>query len=236
MQRTTLLFFLLLCSNLLTGQPVFSAKKVLTSEIPAAIKYKGKIQEAWKWKDSLGENWFLLTATDIIWIKNNDEQTKQLFAYHYCKKDTGYRLLWKLNDLIQQCPVDIVVESIKGATSITDIDKDGIAETTLLYKLACRGDVSPADMKLIMHEDSVKYALRGSMWSPFISDNPEKAVLPVTEKDVNLETLPGYKGTEEEYFQTYGRYKTEIDFANAPASFLHFARRLWLRYAKESFE
>lgn len=224
------------CFFTAAAQTAFSPQKIKPAGIPNEVKYSGNVVEAWKWKDGLGDNLLILSNTDIIAQENSDEQSKKLYAYQYCRTDTGYRLLWKLVDMIQQCPVDIAVEFIKGSTSITDLDKDGIAETTVLYKLACRGDVSPADMKLILHEDSVKYALRGSMWSPFIADDPSTAKLPVTEKDVNLETLPGYKGTEEEYFKTYGRYKTEKEFAKAPASFLSFARRRWLKYVKESFD
>lgn len=233
MQRVIILFAFSLLPLSPSAQTLTSAK-IAPGELPETIKFKGRAHEVWQWKDSLGENWLILSTTDITY--SNDEQTKQLFAYHYCKKDTGIRLLWKLNDVIQQCPVDIAVEFIKGSTSITDLDKDGIAETTILYKLVCRGDVSPADMKLIMHEDSVKYALRGSMWSPFISDNPEEAVMPITEKDVNLERLQGYKETTEEYFKAYGRYKTEKEFVKAPSSFLIFARRQWLKHVKESFD
>lgn len=235
MDKLVLLFSLLLYWSVIFAQTI-SSEKIKAADFPKAIKIRGKFVEAWKWNDKLGENLLLLSATDITWNANEDEQMIQLFAYQYCKKDTGYKILWKLNDIVEKCPVDIIAEFIKGSASITDLDKNGIAETTVIYKLACRGDVSPADMKLIMHEDSIKYALRGSMWSPYATENPEKAVLPITEKDVNLEKLPGYKGTQEEYFKTYGRYKTEKEFAKAPASFLNFARRQWLRFVKESFD
>jgi hypothetical protein len=235
MVKLVLLFSLLSYGPALFSQTI-SPAKIKAIDVPKTMQFKGKLVEAWKWKDQLGENMLILSATDITWNANEDEQTIQLFAYQYCKKDTGYKLVWKLNDLVEKCPVDIAAEFIKGSTSITDLNKNGIAETTLVYKLACRGDVSPADMKLIMHEDSVKYALRGSMWSPYATEDPGKAKLSITEKDVNLETFPGYKGTQEEYFKTYGRYKTEKEFAKAPASFLNYARRQWLRFAKESFD
>ena len=51
-------------------------------------------------------------------------------------------------------------EFIKNAAVVTDLDQDGIAETTVQYKLACRSDVSPALMKLVMHEGETKYAHR----------------------------------------------------------------------------
>jgi hypothetical protein len=240
MQLLSMSKLILLVSLLLYWPALFSqalsSEKIKATDFPKAIKFRGKFIEAWKWNDKQGENLLLLSATDITWNGNEDEQTIRLFACQYRKKDTGYKILWKLNDIVEKCPVDVTAEFIKGSTSITDLDKNGIAETTVIYKLACRGDVSPADMKLIMYEDTIKYALRGSMWSPYATENPEKTELPVTEKDVDLEKLPGYKGSQEEYFKAYGRYKTEKEFAKAPASFLNFARLQWLRFVKESFD
>jgi len=152
--------------------------------------------------------------------------------FHFVKKDTGYNLVWKISDGERDCPFDITVEFIKGSTKISDLDKDGIAETTVQYKLACRSDVSPAQMKLIMHEDTVKFALRGTMWLK----SSEEDKFTVTEQNVNLDTWQDYKGTDDEWEKLFGRYKTEKEFTKAPASFLNFARRQWLRHVKESFD
>jgi hypothetical protein len=236
MRQINIILAVLFCSLSVVAQNSFSAKKISSRKLSTSIKYKGKLKEAWQWKDSLGMNFLLFSVTDVSWGPDEDEQTIQLFAYHYCKKDSQFQLLWKLNDIVKECPVDIVAEFIKGSTAITDLDSNGIAETTLIYKLACRGDVSPANMKLIMHEDSVKYALRGTMWSPYGNGDTIRSEMQVTEKDVNLEKLPGYKGTDEEYYKLFGRYQTEKDFTNAPKEFLAFARSQWLRYVKESFE
>jgi hypothetical protein len=70
------------------------------------------------------------------------------------------------------------------------------------------------------------------MWNRWVGEN-ETTKYPITEKDVNLETLPGYKGTEQEYDKLYGRYQSEKDFKNAPAEFLIFARQQWLKNAEE---
>jgi hypothetical protein len=231
MFRLSLLLFFATCATIVNGQVSFSAKKL--PQAPSGLKFRGKLQEAWKWKDSLGDNVLILSATDIYWNSGEDASSIQLFAYHYCKKDTGYRVLWRLNDMIENCPVDIKAAFLKGSTSITDLDKDGVAETTVQYRLVCRGDVSPADMKLIMHEDTVKYALRGMMWTPLATADPSNKKLPITEKDVNLETLPGYKGPDDDYDKAFGRYKSERDFLKAPSSFLQFARKQWLKFVVE---
>jgi hypothetical protein len=55
---------------------------------------------------------------------------------------------------------------LPNSLTITDLDGNGIAESTFLYKLGCRSDVSPDRLKLIMHEGKAKYALRGETLIP----------------------------------------------------------------------
>jgi hypothetical protein len=213
-----------------------AATKIKAAALPAEIKFRGKAKEIWQWKDKLGNNILVLSILEPYQAKTKipDEwaYSVELFAVHYVQAGSEYKTLWRLNDLVKECDVDHVADFIKGSTTITDLDKDSIAETKVQYKLACRGDVSPSDMKLIMHEDSLKYALRGSMW--VWAGGDQDSVFRVTEKDVNLEKLPPVK--EEDYEKLFGRYQTEKDFKNAPSSFLVFARKEWLKYAKESFE
>ena len=138
--------------------------KIAATDVPSAITFKGKIQEAWQWKDKLGDN--ILITSYVAPYEHKDEfgqenQSSGLYAFHYLKKDGDYTLLWKMSDGIEDCSVDLTCEFMKGAATVTDLDKNGVAETKVQYALACHGDVSPAYMKLIMHEDTVKYALRG---------------------------------------------------------------------------
>jgi len=213
-----------------------SATRIKAASLPAGIKFRGKATEIWQWKDKLGNNILVLSKVEPYKAKTNasDESAYnvELFAAQYVQAGSVYKTLWRLNDLVKDCELDHTADFIKGATTITDLDKDSIAETKVQYKLACRGDVSPADMKLIMHEDSLKYALRGAMW--VWAGGEQDSVFRVTEKDVNLEKMPPVK--EEEYEKLFGRYQTEKDFKNAPSSFLVFARKEWLKHAKEKFD
>jgi hypothetical protein len=205
-------------------------------DIPATIKLKGKVQEVWKWTDNSGENILIITRVtpynDPEYDKSDEvPASSELYAFQYVKKDSGYQQIWMLTDAEKKCYFDISCDFIKDAISVTDLDQDGIAETTVQYKLACRSDVSPALMKLVMHEGQTKYVLRGVMWY----GSPEEKFI-VTENDANLETLPGYKKTDDEYYKTWGRYESEKEFATAPPEFLKHARKQWLKFAKESSE
>ena len=216
---------------------IISPVALTAQQIPLSIKVKGKILEAWQWTDILGENILINSLVGPYDDKEKNEngeagQSAELHAAHYVKKDSSYQLIWQIDDGEKSCPFDITCSFIKGATTITDLDKDGVAETTIQFRLACRSDVSPAEMALIMHEDTTRYYLLGQCW---VKSSPEDQFT-VTEKNVNLETLPGYKKTEEEYLKTFGRYESEKGFAGAPAEFLVYARRQWIKFAIESFE
>jgi hypothetical protein len=215
----------------------FSAKTYAGAICPSCRenKCKGQLQEGWTWKDKLGENVLVLFRVPAYRVKSaefsDDGLTAELGAFQCLKTDTGYKLLWRLMDFVRECRFDVTCNFFKEALSITDLDKNGIAETTLSYKLSCRSDVSPDYMKVIMHEDTVKYALRGFMCDPGNGEHQENCAT----GEINLSQLPKPKEEWEQMVQSFGRYETEKDFAKAPAAFLSFARRQWLKYVK-SFE
>ena len=207
--------------------------KIAIADIPPSITIKGKALEAWKWSDKLGEN-ILITSADAPHDEKDKDgeiaQSAEIHAYHYAKKDGDYEQVWFINDNVTSCPVDITCEFIPGSATVTDLDKNGIAEIKVQYTLACRGDVSPATMKLVLYENGVKYALMGSRWLSYSPD----VKYTVTEKDVNLESSPKLKDEMEEMLRTFGRYESEKEFITAPPEFLPFARSEWLKYSKES--
>ncbi len=219
------------------GNVSINPVKITAAELPATIPYNGKLEEAWRWTDKLGENFLITSFTEPHKDKEKNKYSEEgksaeLYSYHFRWKESGYQLIWKISDGKKACSFDITCAFIKNATTITDLDGDGIAETTVQYSLACRSDVSPGYMKLIMHEDTAQYTLQGSMW---IQSSAEDKFT-VTERDVNLESLPKKKDEYEQVMQGFGRYETEKDFAGAPAGFLTHARSQWLKFVKERME
>jgi hypothetical protein len=211
-------------------QPV----KIAVTDLPNDLKFKGKVQEAWQWKDKLGDNILIASYIAPYDDKQKNEygeegQTAELHTFHYLRKDSGYKILWKISDTEKACPFDITCGFIDGSMTVTDLNNNGIAETKVQYAIACRSDVSPAYMKLIMHEDTVKYSLRGNRWLKY---SPEFK-FEITENDANLEKLPKPKDETKEMMRSFGRYENEKDFVTAPTEFLTYARKEWLKYAKE---
>jgi hypothetical protein len=233
MLKFIFLFVFTSCYGIMHGQQAFSAKSLKAAQLPVAIRVKGTLTEAFEWKDSLGKNLLVLSevAAHPSGGDDPDGKTAELYAVQYLLVDTTYKVRWRLNDQVKDCPLDMNVNFIKGTTSITDLDKDGVAETVVQYRLACRGDVSPSAMKLIMHEDSVKYALRGTMW---LDGAMPDMKFKITTANADLSKQPKPKEEFDGYVLSFGRYENEKDFSAAPVAFLIYARKRWVQFAKES--
>jgi len=73
---------------------------------------------------------------------------------------------WKVYDYVEDCDVDMDLYFVDKTFAVTDLNKDGKAEVWIMYKNSCRGDVSPAPMKIIMYQDNKKFAVRGTTKVP----------------------------------------------------------------------
>jgi hypothetical protein len=139
--------------------------------LPREMNYQGEIVMGARWMDGNGENILLLTQTGKFPSKekcgdDGDCFDAEVYGYNYVKKDGKVSLLWKITDFERGCSLDLYVGFLKEALFITDLDSNGVAESSFLYKLSCRSDVSPARLKLIMHEGATKYAIRGTTKIP----------------------------------------------------------------------
>jgi hypothetical protein len=135
-------------------------------DLPTSVEYRGIPVEAVKWEDKAGKHIVLLTQTGPFREKQVEEvinEKAELYAYQFTYSDSSKTWLkqWKVYDFVECFGVDMYIGFYSRSMTITDIDKDGIAEVTILYTSSCRGDVSPATKKLIMYEGVDKYAIRG---------------------------------------------------------------------------
>jgi hypothetical protein len=154
------------------GQGKISILNFDARSLPGEIRYQGKIVMGARWMDSNGENFLLLTQTGKFRSKGKAEADMgipfdaEVYGYNYVKKDGAVSLLWKITDFERECAFDLYAGFLKNSLVITDLDSNGVAESSFLYKLSCRSDVSPATLKLMMHEGATKYAIRGTTKVP----------------------------------------------------------------------
>lgn len=183
-----------------TGQAKIKLTVLDKAKLPGEIiyeKYEGLIKNAVQWTDKNGVNMVITTETGEYQYENAGGGAS-LYAYHYLVNNGHAALTWKVSDFIKDCPVDIETRYIENTFQVTDLNKNGIYETWLMYVTACHGDVSPLDMKIIMYEGMQKYAMRGQnkiQYSP-----------------------SGYMG---------GEYKFDKAFTEGPSAFRDFAKKMW---------
>ncbi|HEY0152601.1 MAG TPA: hypothetical protein VGB92_11430 [Longimicrobium sp.] len=104
----------------------------------------------------------MLTRTpEMPTPKGGDGRHREIHAYHYVRDRAGYRLLWHTVDFVSECGEDLNLKFAPSSLRITDVDADGIAESSFVYALGCRGGLDPLSLKLILHEGATKYAIRG---------------------------------------------------------------------------
>ena len=156
--------------------------------LPAGIQTQGKIVAGARWRDRLGENLLVATQTGAKPSRGagcgadaDPCFAAEVYAYHYLVRPGGVERLWTLTDFERDCPFDLSAGFLPAGLTITDLDGDGLAESTLLYTLSCRSDVSPARLKLILHEGKAKYAIRGTTRT--YGAGGEKTVDPALERN-----------------------------------------------------
>jgi hypothetical protein len=224
---------------------------VAANEVPAAQRLPGKLLEGWHWKDANGENLLVVYRTEIL-SRNERRAQKdpafrkklenpntgssvedigrgsELMVRQYVRKQGAYTELWRLQDGVYNCPVDLILGPASHSTTITDLDQNGQSETTFIYALGCRGDVSSDDLKLVMHEGKEKYALRGNIVVQVDSTPVHPSANPCCIGELSKAQLTKlYEGPDSGYM---GRYFSEADFKDKPA-FLKFARLRWQQYS-----
>lgn len=212
-----------------------SVRTLTVGQVPdPGLLPPGQLLEARQWQDRNGENLLLLTRRGPFEEKTteytDEEAGVELFARQYVRQASGrWQELWHMQDAIRNCPFDMWLGPLPGSTSVTDLNGDGETETTLVYQLTCRSDVSPSDLKLILHAGRKKYALRGQTVVQYDSvavaqRAPANPCCVDTLSEAELDAPEGYK-------LYAGRYQNEKDFRGAPPELLRYARQQWRKWS-----
>ena len=160
--------------------------------------YKGQLINAKSWKDSKGKNTLLVSLF-------KDEKAIKIgisaFLYKGCFQK---KLIWKFEDFETMVDFDGDGAYSLNSIEITDLDKDGIAETTISFvKIGDATDCCyPNYLYVFMFEEDKRYAIRGT--TVVLSADPNE----------------GQLGGEKEMFG-------EDSFSSAPESFLTHASKIF---------
>ena len=120
------------------------------------------------------------------------------------------------------------LELLPNSTTITDLDDDGITETTFIYKKICKGDVSPSYMNVLLIAGKDFYCIRGQMYSEYAIGPIDKSIFEFDLSKVDTKNIK--KSTADYYDIRIGRYENENDFKRAPVEFLFYVKSRWKEY------
>jgi hypothetical protein len=206
---------------------------ILEKDLSPEMTFEDEFISADSWDDKMGHN-VLIRSAIIDAIEKDPEQDDRDFyygkvhAYHYIVSADGKAtLLWDMNDSERQCDFDLSIGFVAKDLIISDKDKNDIAETSIVYAKACRSDVSPANMKVIMHEGEKKFGLRGVMVDILPDNNTPRAIDDLDFSKHNFDV----EDDNFDYFNYFGRYENEKDFDGAPDSFLQHGKEIWMKHS-----
>ena len=199
------LFMILL---LYTSCTKLQVSKLDVKDIPKSIRYNGSIDTAVRYSDKDGDHIIITTEDKDDKKAGNgiDYRSAGVFACGYKLNGDKWQVIWQLHDLTGPCQKDVTGTYLPGTFAVTDLNKDGRAEVWLMYRIACRGDVSPSDMQVIMREGDKKYAMKGS-------------------SRVKINGTDFYGGD----------YRFDAAFKTGPEVFRQYAQELWRTNLFETF-
>lgn len=172
------------------------------NNLPSSIKYQGNIVDGAYWTDKNGDNILVITQTEIKQI-SEDIREQYLYGYQYVNHEDGYVQMWNITDYVKSyCDVD--AKYYPGTLEIKDVDGDEIAESVFCYELEGRCDVSPLDVKLMMHSGDKKLVIRGT---------------------IGFDPQTGRK--------TKGEKNFDAAFKDVPSSFKDYASQKWDEFVEK---
>jgi hypothetical protein len=134
-------------------------------EIPSSVRLRGEVERAVGWTDENGENLAVFSRTETSRSgRAGTIASAYLDVQHVVLTSTARpKILRSVRERVDRCDADLLLSFQDAALAVTDLDHDGIGELTFAYALACRTDMTPAALKLLMFENGDKYILRGTM-------------------------------------------------------------------------
>jgi len=201
MPRAISIGALILAGTSALGTSTVAVEKVTIEGVPAALRPKDGLESAFRWVDPHGTN-YLVVATRQADDPDDGTRSSYLTVVHGVCSAGTCRTLRQVKDWVEHCGEDIVLEFDPSSVTVTDLDRNGYSEVGFAYRQACKGDVSPDGLKLMLLENGTKYALRGS----------DKAIINGRSVGGELEVDP--------------------EFKKAPHAFLEHAQALWKRVLK----
>ena len=132
-----------------------------TSILPATVKakLKGSLKGKFAFTDRVGPHFLVLTRQAMTLANGMDNVSIQ--ASQFLLSGSIWKQEWVINDNLSCQGLDLEADFIYSLTTFSDIDSNGLAESTVAYHLSCEGGIEPKPTKAILRQGTAKYAVRG---------------------------------------------------------------------------
>lgn len=152
----------ILTSSLLLFSCAVSAQKVSilhVADLPKEIEYSHEPKLIQTWKDKSGEHIIIITE-----VGKGDFFTptwrSEILVEEWTKRNDIFCKVWKIWDFSDNFYSK--VSYIENSLNITDLDGDGVCETSFFYEINPDG-LDPLVLKCMFHVNERKLAIRGKI-------------------------------------------------------------------------
>jgi hypothetical protein len=128
---------------------IIQANDTVPAKAPIPVKFEGKVQECYEYKDAAGQHLLLATVTG---------EGKNFFCTAYTMANGAYTQDWQIKDFAES-----EIGMADDYSKFVDIDKDGIYETIIVYTYWTEKPKQKfvgATWKLLLNYKNKKYAVR----------------------------------------------------------------------------
>jgi hypothetical protein len=226
------IIFTLTCIIVKCQDSYFKVDSLTREFVPSDTLYNGKFIEGKKWTDKNGENILIVARKGPIKFKDKGMYYwRAIFTINrYIRQENGYKLYTSFSDsLIEGADIPTWLALLPNSSCVTDLDSNGIAETTHLFCHKFSSDVQPPDMKLVFNDGKKNYILLGQMF--FMEGSIVNLdTFDLDKYEYNLQNVKLQKdsiGLNGNSFRRIGRYNNENDFILAPTPFIIYVRKKW---------
>jgi hypothetical protein len=129
------------------------------------VALKRDFVSGYHWKDKRGDNNVILSQTKPFEkVEGSPMRYVEIRAVNLKSLATEKReIIWEYKDSQEKCHEvnNLIARFIRGSFTVTDLNNNGVCEVWFMYKMSCRTDISPARLKLVMHEGEKESVITG---------------------------------------------------------------------------
>lgn len=130
-----------------------------TASLPGQVHWEGVLDAGAHWRDRNGENYLVISEVFLGELSDRSLVAK-LFGKAWNDRSGAMDSVWEIKEFNQDYFTFPTYS--KGTLEITDLDHDGFAESSFIYRIEVDG-TAPAKVKLLLHVHGKKYAIRGQL-------------------------------------------------------------------------